>query len=105
MNELITIDEAGEVAYNEQALQTLAEYESAIKVLTEKEKELKQALLEEMEEKGVIRIDTPAITVTYIEPTERETLDSKALKAEYAGLYDHFVKMTKVKSSIRIKVK
>ena len=37
--------------------------------------------------------------------TDRETLDSKAMRKDFPRLYDQYVKMTPVKSSIRVKIK
>lgn len=85
--------------------QQIAEFEKAIKEMKAKEDELKQAILEEMESKSIIKIDSDDLTISYVAPTDRETFDSKSFKAEHQDLYDEFVKMTPVKSSIRIKVK
>lgn len=85
--------------------QQIAGFEKAIKEIKAKEDELKQAILEEMESKSIIKIDSDDLTISYVAPTDRETFDSKSFKAEHQDLYDEFVKMTPVKSSIRIKVK
>ena len=58
-----------------------------------------------MEEKGIIKIETDDLIINYIAPTDRETLDSKSLRQDHPQLYDAYIKMTPVKSSIRIKVK
>lgn len=83
----------------------LAEFETQIKELKAKEDEIKKAILKEMEDKNIIKLDTDVLTISYIAPTDRETFDSKAFKVEHQDLFDEFVKMTPVKSSIRIKVK
>ena len=83
----------------------IADFERQAKAIKEQEDEIKKAILEEMESKGIIKIDTPEITISYIAPSDRETFDSKAFKEDHQDLYDEFVKMTPVKSSIRIKVK
>ena len=83
----------------------LYEFEKAMKELKEQEDELKQAILEEMEAKNIIKIDNDLFMINYIASTEREAFDSKAFREEHQDLYDEFVKFSPVKSSIRIKMK
>ena len=45
------------------------------------------------------------MTITYIAPTTRETFDSKAFRAKNPKLYDEYVKIGAVASSVRIKLK
>jgi hypothetical protein len=58
-----------------------------------------------MEAKGIIGIDTDELKITYIAPTDREKFDSKQFRSDHSELYDEYVSMIPVKSSIRIKVK
>lgn len=58
-----------------------------------------------MEQNGVVKIDTDEVLINYIPSTIRETFDSKAFEDDFPDLYDHYVKMSKVKPSVRIKVK
>lgn len=83
----------------------LAKFETQIKELKEKEEELKEMILEEMTEKGILKLDTPELTITRKMPTTRESLDTKALKAELPDIYDTYVNISNVKGSITIKVK
>lgn len=83
----------------------IAEFERQLKELKEKEDELKLNILNEMEEKGIVKIETDDLIINYIAPTDRETFDSKTFKEQHQDLYDEFIKMTPVKSSIRIKIK
>lgn len=83
----------------------IAEFERQLKAIKEKEDELKQAILNEMEENNIIKLETDDLTITYIATSDRETFDSKSFKADHQDLYDEYVKMSPVKSSIRIKVK
>lgn len=102
--ELIKIDEGNYILNPETSMQ-IAEFEKQMKELKTKEDELKQSILEEMESKNIIKLDSPELMITYVAPTDRETFDSKTFKAEHQDLYDEYVKMSSVKSSIRIKVK
>lgn len=83
----------------------IALFEKQMKYIKEQEEMLKKAILEEMEAKGIIKIETDELSITYIAPTDRETFDSKSFRAEHPKMYDDFVRMSPVKSSIRIKVK
>lgn len=102
--ELIKV-ENGLSILDEEASKKIAEFERQIKEIKAKEDEFKQAILEEMEAKNIIKIDTEDLMISYVAPSDRETFDSKAFKEEHQELYDEYVKMTPVKSSIRIKVK
>ena len=90
---------------DKEASQKIAEFEKAIKDMQEKEKALKEAILNEMEAKNIIKIDTPELSITYVAETSKETFDTKSFKAENPDLYDSYVKMSTVKSSLKLKVK
>ena len=102
--ELIKV-ENGLSILDEEASKKIAKFERQIKEIKAKEDEFKQAILEEMEAKNIIKIDTEDLMIYYVAPSDRETFDSKAFKEEHQELYDEYVKMSPVKSSIRIKVK
>lgn len=85
--------------------QKIAEFEKAIKDMQEKEKALKEAILKEMEAKNIIKIDTPELSITYVAETYKESFDSKLFKEHNPDLYDAYVKISTVKSSLRLKVK
>ena len=104
MDELIKV-ENGTALLDVNVIESIAQFETALKEIKAKEDELKKAILAEMEAKGVIMLDSERLTITYVAPTDRETLNSKQLRADLPDIYDEYVKMTPVKSSIRIKVK
>ena len=83
----------------------IKEFELLAKEIKKKEDELKEDILKEMELKGIIKVETDDLTISYIAPSKRETFDSKRLKEENPDLYDLYVKLSDVKSSIRIKLK
>lgn len=87
------------------AIKYIAETEKQLKLAKDKSDEMKQALLEAMEQNGIIKIDTGDVLINYVAPTESERLDTKAFKENCPDLYDEFVKFTSVKASIRIKLK
>lgn len=83
----------------------IAEFEKRVKDLKAKEDKLKKLILEEMESKGIIKLNTDVLSITYVAPTERESLDTKLLRAELPDVYDTYINIKPVKSSIRIKLK
>lgn len=85
--------------------QAIINLELAMKDFKERQDNLKRAILEEMESKNIIKLETDDLMINYIASTDRETFDSKAFKEEHQDLYDDYVKFTPVKSSIRIKLK
>ena len=85
----------------------IAEFERKIKAIKEQEEELKKAILKEMEIKGIIKLEdeTNGLSITYVAETTREIFDSRKFKADNPDMYDEYIKMSPVKSNIRIKVK
>lgn len=75
------------------------------KKLKEKKEKIREALLKEMEEKGILKIADENISITYKAPTEKETFRTKDFKKDLPDLYDTYVEFTPVKSSLLIKIK
>ena len=95
-----------DVSYlSESASFDLVTLDKEINRLTAMRDELKANLLREMEERGIIRLESDEVAVTYIQPADRESFDSKKFRADNPDLYDSYVKLTPVKPSLRIKVK
>lgn len=103
-NEMIVIN-GNEISLKQNVSQQLAHIESTVKRMKEMEEEIKANILKEMESRGIYKIDTPDLTITYIAPSERDTFDSKAFKMDNPKMYHQYIKTTEVKSSVRIKVK
>lgn len=104
MNNLIKI-ENGNAVLNAEISSQIAEFERQVKSIKAQEETLKKAILKAMEDNNIIRLETDDITVSYVASTDRETLDSKSLRNDLPDIYDEYIKITKVKPSIRIKVK
>ena len=104
MNELITINN-GVALLDAETASKIADFERKMKEIKEAEDSLKQGILNEMEQKGILKVETAEITISYIAPSDRETFDSKRFKSDHADLFDEYVRMSPVKSSVRIKVK
>ena len=105
MTELIKI-ENGTSILDMEASNKIAEFERQMKLIKEQEDALKEAIKAEMEARGILKVEdtTNGMTISYIAPTTRETFDSKKFKADNPDMYDEYVKLTPVKSSIRIKL-
>lgn len=102
--ELIKIIDNKPILDSEIASQ-LAEYERKVKLIEEEEKRLKSAILKAMEEHNIIKIDTEEILINYIPDGDREKFESKKFKEEHPDLYDEYISLIPVKSSIRIRLK
>ncbi len=101
MKELIT----KEGTLNQITSIRIADFETKIKELKKQEDELKAAILEEMKSKGLVKIETDELAISYVDSFDKEKFDNKKLKEDYPNLYDQYVSMSTVKPSIRIKVK
>jgi predicted phage-related endonuclease len=66
--------------------------------------ELRDKIKAAMEKHNVKKFESKGLTITYIAPTVRKSIDSKKLKEEAPGVYDKYVKASPVASSIRIKL-
>lgn len=75
------------------------------KELEKAESELKQMLIEKMEETGVKSIDNEYFKITYVAPTTRETIDSARIKKELPEIAEQYVKTSAIKASVRITLK
>lgn len=104
MNELI-LNSNGCAVLAQGTAERLIEIERTLKQLKEEGDALKTALIAEMESKGIIRLESPELLVSYVAPTYRESLDTKAIQAEFPDIYDAYTKVQPVKSSIRVKIK
>lgn len=90
---------------DEETSAKLREFELMAKEIKKKEEELKEAIKEQMELLGITKLETDDLTISYIAPTKKETFDSKKLREDNPDLYDLYVKLSDVRSSIRIKLK
>lgn len=87
------------------ALMQLQELEIHSAKLEEAKKQLKDDLLSAMEKHGVKKWDNDVMTISYVAPTTRTSVDSTKLKKELPDIFSKYSKTSNVKSSIRIKLK
>lgn len=97
---------------SETQLMQLVEVETLIKSIEEQKKqaeeqakELRAALMEEMEKQGVKSFENDRIKLTYVAPSTRQSVDSAKLKKEQPAIYEQYLKSSEVKASLRITLK
>lgn len=87
------------------AIQKVSELELEKKKIEEQESTFREQLLQAMEKYGIKKFETPEITFTYIAPTTKTTIDTKALKQELPDIAALYTKTSNVKASVKITVK
>lgn len=88
---------------DKKAIQELNETLTAIEVMEDKVKEIKEKILQEMEQRQINQIKIGKRVISYVAPTVRQVIDSKKLKQEYPQVWDICSKESKINASIRIK--
>ncbi len=101
MSDLIKI-ENGKLA--QQTIEYIIAVETQMKALKDQYDQFKSELLSAMEQYGIVKFENENVRINYVAETTRETFDSKQFKADMPDLYDEYVKFSKVKPSVRIKV-
>lgn len=86
-------------------LSNIEKAEAQYKKIGEERDRFKSELLKLMEEHGVEKWENDFVSVTYIAPGVRSSVDSKKLLKKYPEIYSEVIKNSDVKSSIRIKLK
>ena len=84
---------------------SIMEIEQTAKSYEERAKQLREGLKAEMEKSGVKKWETDNIVVTYVNATERKGIDTTRLKEEQPSIYEQYLKVTNVNSTIKIKLK
>ncbi|HCY07230.1 MAG TPA: hypothetical protein DHS57_08320 [Erysipelotrichaceae bacterium] len=102
MNQLVKVNN-NEILVNQETINILKAFEVKKAEMDILEKELKQAMLQAMEQQGIKSFENDDIRITYIAETTRKTVDTKALKEQ--DLYDKFTKESKVKANVRLEFK
>lgn len=90
---------------DKQSIEEIKEVEKLAKALKAKQDAIKSELLKVMEDNNIVKFENEDLLINYIGPTQRETFDSKQLKADNPDLYDLYIKLSEVKPSVRIKLK
>ena len=104
MDNLIIVEQ-NTALLNPEVSSQLAEFERVANEIKDKQKKLKDKILAEMEERGILKIETDELTITYVAESSRETFDSKAFRKDNPDLYDQYIKISNVSASVRMKLK
>lgn len=104
MDDIIRIED-GNAILSPGAAARFAEFERQAKAIKKAEDELKKSVLAAMERHNVIKLDTDELSISYVAATERETFDTKRFRSENPDTYDDYVRFSKVKPSVRIRLK
>jgi hypothetical protein len=106
MDNLVVLDN-GELQLASDVKKTIYSIEKEIKNLTELRDKYKKALIQEIEDRGIINcnIKNELFTLTYKGASTRETIDSKRLREEKPEIYDEYCKIGNVASSISVRLK
>ncbi|MBR2587450.1 Dna2/Cas4 domain-containing protein [Candidatus Saccharibacteria bacterium] len=86
----------------EEAELLIKQIEEQKSAAVEQEAKLKAALLAEMKAHGVKSFKNERLSITYVAPSERETIDSAALRKAFPGIAAQYSKKSQVKESVRI---
>ena len=97
--ELIKI-ENGAIALHEEVEMKLKAFQVEKARMEMLEKEIKEAMLQAMEQNGIKSYESENVKITYVAETVKKGVDTKALKEQ--GLYELYCKETPVKASVRI---
>lgn len=91
---------------NEIALiNTITAIENQRKALEEKSKTMREQLLIAMEKYAVKKFENETISVTYVAPTTKTSIDTTRLKKEHPEIAQQYTKTSDVKASIKITIK
>jgi len=93
----------------QQTVNYITAVETQMKALKEQYDAFKESLKKAMEQNGFTKIESELpngekIKINYIAESTREAFDSKKFGEDFPDLYDEYVKFSKVKASVRIKV-
>lgn len=86
-------------------MQRICELDTMKKKLEEEDKQMREQLQKAMDAHGIRQFENDILKITYVEPTTRESIDSKALKADLPAIAAKYTKVSNVKGSVRITVK
>lgn len=89
----------------EKAEATLIAIEEQKKVAERNAAELREQLMNAMRMQGITSWETDKIKATYVAEFERDSVDTKQLKAKYPAIYAECKKTSKVKASVRVAIK
>lgn len=102
---LFVKDADGAMVVAPNAMEVIHDIEVQKRRIDKQYDDYKKALLEGMEEYGIKKAETDDVVITYVEPTERASIDTKKLWAEYQDVAFACERVSPVKASVRIKTR
>lgn len=104
MNNIIERKDS-DVALSEEVCEKIVSLEKQAKEIKKQQDSMKKEILDAMQKYGVLKLDNEFLKIAFIPEHDAEKFDSKTFKEENPDIYDSYVKLSKVKPSIRITVK
>ena len=83
----------------------IAVFEDNLKQLKAKEAQIKDAIKQAMEKNNVKKFENDLVSITYIAEMQRKILDTVKLKENEPQIFEKYLKVSNVGSSIRILIK
>lgn len=88
----------------EEGQDVITKIETAFKAVDDIKKALREKVLQQMKDRGILKITAGNVKVTYKDAYDREGIDTARLKEEAPLIYDEYSKVTPVKESLVVKV-
>lgn len=104
MNNIIERKDS-DVALSEEVCEKIVSLEKQAKEIKKQQDSMKAEILDAMQKYGVLKLDNEFLKIALVPGHDAEKFDSKTFKDENPDVYDMYVKVSKVKPSIRITVK
>lgn len=89
----------------EQVGEKITLIKASLKELEEVEKNVKDKLLQEMEQKALKTLENGPLKVTYVAPYTKEALDTKKLKEAFPEIYEKYKRISNIGASLKITIK
>ena len=93
------------IAFSDEVCEKIVSLEKQAKEIKRQQDSMKAELLDAMQKHGILKFDNEFLKITLVPEHDTEKFDSKTFKEENPDIYDSYVKLSKVKPSIRITVK
>nr|UVX43782.1 MAG: hypothetical protein [Bacteriophage sp.] len=94
-----------DVTVSEEVCEKIVSLEKQAKEIKKQQDSMKAEILDAMQKYGVLKLDNEFLKIALVPEHDAERFDSKTFKDENPDVYDMYVKISKVKPSIRITVK
>ena len=94
-----------DVTFSKEVCERIISLEKQAKEIKKQQDSMKNDILDAMQKYGVLKIDNEFLKIALVPEHDAEKFDSKTFNEENPDIYDSYVKLSKVKPSIRITVK